>query len=101
MELTKEGGKMDFLRLYLGEITGLVLVSLTLFVAAAIASRYFPNRTMIRVIRNLCIAAAVAAFAFSLIPSLAVNQTPRGRVDRTGADQDQKAFERRHSDQTK
>jgi hypothetical protein len=88
---------MDFLRLYLGEMMGFGLVLLTLFVVPAIAMRYLPNRrTAIRVVRNICIAATVAGFAISLIPSLAVNQPPRGRIDRTAVDQDQKAFELRH-----
>ena len=88
---------MDFLRLYLGEMTGLGLVLLTLLVASTIATRYFPDRrTAIRVMRNLCIAAAVAVFVVPLIPSLTLNQAPRGRIDRTAVDQDQKAFELRH-----
>jgi len=99
MELKEQGGKMDFLRLYLGEIVSLVFAIVIFFVAAAIASRYVTNRRMIRNVRNVCIAAAVAVFAFSWTYSLAVNRTPRGRIDRTGADQDQKAFELRHADQ--
>jgi len=94
---------MDFLRLYLGEIASLALALVIFFVAAAIASRYMANRganqEMIRNVRNACIAAAVAAFAVSWTYSLTVNRTSRGRVDRSGADQDQKAFELRHSDQ--
>jgi len=90
---------MDFLRLYLGEITGLALVLIVLFVAAAIAPRYIPDRRKIRLIRNACVAVAVAAFALSLIPSIMVNRTPRGQVDRAGVDQDQKAFEAKHTDQ--
>ena len=89
------------MRLYLGEITGLVLVLLTTFVAAGVASRFFPNRPprlrMIRTIRNLFIAVIVAVFAASLTYSITVNQTPRGQIDRTAADQDQKSFEQRHS----
>ncbi len=92
---------MDFLRLYLGEMTGLVLVLLVLFIAAALASRHFPDRRRIRTVRNICIAAVVAAFAASLVFSITVNQTPRGRINRTDVDQDQKAFEARHSDQNK
>jgi hypothetical protein len=92
---------MDFLKLYLGEIASLVLALVVFFVAAAIASRYVTNRRMIRNVRNVCIAAAIAAFAFSWTYSLAVNRTPRGRIDRSGADQDQRAFELRHSDQKK
>ena len=92
---------MDFLRLYLGEIASLVLALVVFFVAAAIASRYVTNRRMIRNVRNACMAAAVAAFVFSWSYSLMVNRTPRGRIDRSGAVQDQKAFELRHSDQTK
>jgi hypothetical protein len=92
---------MDFLRLYLGEIASLVLALVIFFVAAAIASRYLTNRRMIRNVRNVCIASAIAAFTVSWTYSLAVNQTPRGRIDRSGADQDQKAFELRHSDQKK
>jgi hypothetical protein len=92
---------MDFLRLYLGQITSLALVLLTIFAGAAIAARWFPNLTTIRIIRNVCIAAAVAVFALSVIPSLTLNQTPRGRVDRAAADQDQKDFEKRHSDKNK
>jgi len=90
---------MDFLRMYLGEIVSLVLATVIFFIAAAIASRYVTNRRMIRNVRNVCIAAAVAVFAFSWTYSLAVNRTPRGRIDRTGADQDQKAFELRHAAQ--
>jgi uncharacterized membrane protein len=104
MELKEQGEKMDFLRLYLGEIASLVLALVIFFVAAAIASRYVANRAnqrMIRNVRNACIAAAVAAFAVSWTYSLAVNRTPRGRIDRSSVDQDQKAFELRHSDQKK
>jgi len=92
---------MDFLRLHLGEIASLVLALVICFVAAAIASRYVTNRRMIRNVRNVCIAAAIAAFAFSWIYSLTVNRIPRAKIDRSGADQDQKAFELRHSDQKK
>jgi uncharacterized membrane protein len=101
MELKEQGGKMDFLRLYLGEIASLALALVIFFVAAAIASRYVTNRRMIRNVRNACIAAAVAAFAVSWTYSLTVNRTPRGRVDRSSVDQDQKAFELRHSDEKK
>ena len=92
---------MEFLRLYLGEMAGLALVLIILFVAAALASRHFPDRRKIRTVRNICIAAVVAAFAASLVFSITVNQTPRGRINRTDTDQDQKAFEARHADQTK
>lgn len=92
---------MDFLRLYLGEIVSLVLALVILFVAAVIASRHMTNRRMIRNVRNFCIAAVIAAFAFSWTYSLVVNRTPRGRIDHSGADQDQKAFELRHSGQKK
>ena len=89
---------MNFLRLYLSEMTSVGLVLLTLFGASAIAMRYFPSRgKAISVIRNFCAAATIAGFALSVLSSLALNQTPRGRVDRTAVDQDQKAFELRHS----
>jgi len=90
---------MDFLRLYLGEIASLVLAVVIFFVAAAIASRYLTNRKMIRNVRNVCIALAIAVFAVSWTYSLTVNRAPRGRINRSGADQDQRAFELRHSDQ--
>jgi hypothetical protein len=90
---------MDFLRLYLGEIASLVLAVVVLFVAAAIASRYLTNQRLIRNVRNVGIAVALAAFAVSWTYSLTVNRTPRGRINRFGADQDQRAFELRHSDQ--
>jgi len=92
---------MDFLRLYFGEIASLVLALVIFFVAAAIASRYVTHRRMIRKVRNACIALVIGAFAFSWTYSLTVNRSPRGRIDRSGADQDQKAFELRHSDQKK
>jgi len=92
---------MDFLRLYLGEITGLVLVLALFFVAAAIASRYVANPRKVRTIRNICVTATIAAFIVSLIPAITVDLAPRGRVDRSGADRDQKAFEQRHSDRNK
>jgi uncharacterized membrane protein len=88
---------MDFLRLYLGEIVSLVLALVIFFVAAAIASRYVTNRRVIRNVRNVCIAAAIATLVFSWTYSLAVNRIPRAHIDRSGADQDQKAFELRHS----
>jgi hypothetical protein len=92
---------MDFLRLYLGEITGVALVLVVIFVGAGVASRYVSNRKLVETIRNICAAATVAAFAASLVLSLVVNQIPKGRVDRTAADADQKAFEKRVSDQGK
>jgi len=92
---------MDFLRLYLGEIASLVLALVIFFVAAAVASRYVTNRRLIRTVRNACIAVAVAAFVASLTYSVLVNRTPRGRIDRSSVDQDQKAFESRHSDEKK
>ena len=92
---------MDFLRLYLGEIVSLGLALVIFFVAAAIGSRYVLDRRMIRNVRNVCIAAAIAAFVLSWTYSVAVNRIPRGRIDRAGVDQDQKAFELRHSDQNK
>ena len=91
---------MNFLRLYLAEITGLVLVLLTLLVATTVATRYFPDRRVaLKAIRNLGIAATLAGAAFSFMMSLALNQPPRGQIDRTAVDQDQKAFEQRHSNQ--
>jgi len=90
---------MDFLRLYLGEIASLVLAIVIFFVAAAIAPRYGANRRLVRNIRNLCIALTAGAFAASWTYSLTVNRAPRGTIDRTDADQDQKAFETRHSEQ--
>jgi hypothetical protein len=95
---SRKGEKMQILRLYLGEITSLVLLLVFFFVAAAVASRYFPNRRTIRIVRNLCIAVTVGAFATSFIASVTVNQIPRGRIDRSGADQDQRAFEQKHSE---
>ena len=93
---------MGFLRLYLSEVTGLGLVLCILLAAAAIAVRYFPAwRMTIRTIRNVGIAVMAAAITASLVSSLVLNQTNRGRIDRTAVDQDQKAFERRHADQTK
>lgn len=97
---------MEFLRMYLGELTGVVLVLVLLFVAEAIASHYVaPDRQtvrkMVRRVRNICLAATLAAFLMSLIPSLAVNQAPKARIDRSGAVADQKAFELRHSDRSK
>jgi len=89
--------RMDFLRLYLGDITGLVLVLLTVFVASAIATRRFPNRRMvIKITRNICLAAVVGGFALSLVSSMALNQPARGRIDRSAVDQDQRGFELRH-----
>ena len=44
MELKEQGGKMDFLRLYLGEIVSLALALVIFFVAAVIASRHLTNR---------------------------------------------------------
>ena len=92
---------MDFLRLYLGEIAGLVLALMMFFIAAAIASRYGVSPRLARTIRNLCIAATFGAFAISWTYSLTLNRAPRGRIDRSGVDQDQKAFETRHLDQKK
>lgn len=92
---------MDLTRLYLGEIASLVLVLILLFAGAAVASRYFPNQRAIPQIRNLSIAVVIAIFVASVTYSLTVNAIPRGRIDRTGADQDQKSFEQRHSGGTK
>src|SRR5215468_5379418 len=95
MELKEKGDKMTILRLYLGEIVSLALAIAIVLVAAAVANRYFPN-PRIRTIRNVCISLAIAVFAGSLASSLVVNQTPRGKIDRAGADQDQKQFDLRH-----
>ena len=92
---------MDFPRLYLGEIASLVLALILLFAGAALASRYFPNRRSIRTLRNLSIALVVAIFASAMTYSLTVNEVPRSRIDRSGVDQDQKAFEQRHSGEAK
>ena len=92
---------MDFLRLVMGEVTSVLLVIVGLFVAAAIASRYLTNRRLVTVIRNICLAVTVAVFAASLAMSVIVNQPPRGRIDRSGVDADQKAFEKRVSNQGK
>ena len=92
---------MDFLRLYLGEIASLVFALVIVFVAAAIVSRYVPNRRIVRNVRNACLATAIAAFDFSWTYSLTVNRTARAQIDRSGADQDQKAFELRYADQKK
>ena len=90
---------MDFLRLYLGEITSVLLVVALLFVGTAVASRYVTNRRLVTVVRNICMAITVAIFAASLTMSFIVNQTPKGRIDRTGVDADQQAFEKRVSGQ--
>ena len=92
---------MNFLRLYLGEITGLALVLMMLFVAAKVAARYFSDKRKVQIVRNICFAVAIGAFAASWVASIAVNQTPRGRISRADVDQDQKQFEQRYSDQTK
>lgn len=92
---------MEFLRLYLGEFTGLVLVLIVLFLAASAAARYFPNKRRVRLVRNIGIAAVMGAFAASWVASITVNQVPRGRVNRSEADQDQKAFEQRYSGEAK
>ena len=92
---------MDFLRLYLGEIASLGLALVIFLIAAAIASLYVRNRTLIKNVRNLCMAATVGAFAFSWTYSLTVNRIPRAAIDRSGVDQDQKSFELRHSDREK
>ena len=92
---------MDFLRLYLGEITSMLLVVSLLFVGAAIASRYVANRRLVTVFRNICLAAIMAGFAASLAVSIVVNQTPKGRIDRSPVDADQRAFEKRVSGQGK
>ena len=84
------------MRLYLGEIASLVLATAFIFGGAAVVSRYFPS-TRVRMIRNLILGIVVAIFAGFLASSLVVNQTPRGRIDRTAADQDQKQFEIRHA----
>jgi hypothetical protein len=92
---------MDFLRMYLGEITSVLLVLGLLFATATVATRYVGNRRLVTGFRNLCIAAIVAVFAASIIASLAVNQVPKARIDRSGADADQKAFAKRVSEQGK
>jgi len=92
---------MDFLRLYLGEITSVLLVVALLFIAAAIASRYVGNRRLVTVVRNICLAVTMAVFAASLAMSVIVNQTPKGQIDRSGVDKDQRAFEKRVSDRSK
>ena len=83
------------MRLYLGEIVSLVLAIAFCFVAAAVAARYF-RHPAIRLVRNGLIALIVAIFAASMVYSITVNQVPRGQIDRTAVDQDQKAFEQRH-----
>ena len=92
---------MDFLRLYLGETTSVLLVVVLIFVAAAVASRYVTNRRSVTVVRNICLAVTLGALAASLAKSLMVNETPKGRINRSGVDADQKAFEKRNSDQGK
>ena len=92
---------MDFLRMYLGEMASLALVIVILFGGAAIASRYGANPRMVRTVRNLCLAVAIGVFATSWTYSLLINRTPRGRIERSRVDQDQKTFELRHSDQKK
>ena len=92
---------MDFLRMYLGEIVSLVLAILIFFAAATIASRNGVNPRLVRNVRNVCIALTVAAVAASWTYSLIVNRAPRGTIDRSGVDQDQKVFETRYSEQKK
>ena len=92
---------MDFLRMYLGEITSVLLVLVLLFATATVASRCVANRRLVTVVRNLCIAAIVAVFTASIIASLAVNQMPKAHIDRSRVDADQKAFEKRMSEQGK
>jgi threonine/homoserine/homoserine lactone efflux protein len=101
MGLKGIGGKMDFLRLYLGEITSVLLVVALLFLAAAIVARYVTNRRLVNVVRNICLALTLAGFAASLAMSVMVNQTPKGHVHRSRVDGDQRAFEKRVADQGK
>jgi hypothetical protein len=72
---------MDFLRLYLGEVTGLILVLALVFAGAAISARYVSDRRKVIVGRNLCVALALAGFAASMAASLVVNQAPKAQID--------------------
>ena len=69
---------MEFLRLYLGEFTSLALVLAVLFLAASAAARYFPDQKKVRMVRNICVAAVIGAFAASFVASITVSR-PKAR----------------------
>ncbi len=92
---------MDFLRLYLGELTGLVISLVVCAILAAIAAKAYPEEKLVRQVRNWLLIGLVATFVISIIPSLVLNKTPRGTVDRSHVDQDQQKFEDRHSGEKK
>ncbi len=92
---------MDFLRLYLGEFTVVFILLVILSILFTAISRLFPEDKLIRQIRNWVLVGVVGVFFLGLIPSLVVNNTPRGKIDRTDIDRDQKTFEQRHSGDNK
>ena len=84
-------------RMYLGQITTLAISVAVVFIAGAVASRFYSNRRAIHLLRNLIVAILIGGFAASMVYTLEVNQIPQARIDRGGADQDQKSFEQRHT----
>ena len=90
---------MAFLRLYLGDLTGLFSVIFVAFVVAAMALRFVPenDRLHVRTFRNWALALIIIIFVIGIAQSLVVNTTPRGKVDRSGVDRQQQKFEERYS----
>ncbi len=88
---------MDFLRLYLGDLTSLFVLLVVISILAAIAARLSPEQRLIRQIRNWVLIGVIVVFVLGLVPTFVVNNTPRGRVDRKDVDQTQRDFEQRHS----
>lgn len=89
----------DYLRLYLGQIVGVIVALVVIVVLAAAVKRYVPDESReISTVRNVLMVVVLFGFGIYLFISGSVNVTPRKVIDRNDVMQQQKAFEERHKE---
>ena len=89
----------DYLRLYLGQIVGVIVALVVIAVVATAVKRYVPGEShTINTGRNVLMVAVLFGFGIYLFTSGSVNITPRKAIDRSDVMQQQKAFEERHKE---
>ena len=89
----------DYLRLYLGQIVGVIVALVVIAVAAVAAKRYVPDESRaISTGRNVLMVVVLFGFGIYLFTSGSVNVTSRKVIDRSDVLQQQKAFEERHKE---
>lgn len=89
---------VDYLRLYLGAITGVIIALLVVVFLARMGRRHLSAEIhpWISRGRNILIVLILFFFGTYLFNSLSVNIVPRDTIDRSSLDEQQKAHEQRY-----